>query len=81
MSPSTVCEKTNNLIIGDDWDELERKAAKGNKATFSLRYTFLNHLLIADQRTVEGKKAAGSDGSDNERRKKKSNGKAKSKRK
>jgi len=79
--PLPVSERTDKLIIGDDWDELERKAAKGNKFTFSLICTFLNHLFIADQKNVEGKKAAGSDGSDNELAKKKSNGKAKSKRK
>ena len=36
--PLTVSKETDNLIIGDDWDELERKAAKGDKATFC-RYT------------------------------------------
>ena len=71
----------HKVSTGDDWDELERKAAKGNKATI-LICRFLFYILVADQKRADGKKPVGSDDSGDERRKKKSaaNGKSKSKR-
>jgi hypothetical protein len=60
---------------------LERKAAKGERIFSSVHSSF--SFILADLKRTEGKKAAGSDDSDDGRPKKKSakaNGKTKTKR-
>jgi len=72
-----------HYIVGDDWDELERKAAKCMFQYRSYKLTVLT-FKPADQKRAEGKKTGGSDDSEDERPKKsgakKANGKAKAKR-
>ena len=76
--------RTDLRYLGDDWDELERKAAKGERSFFDISFIHCTQKkLLADQKRTEGKKAAGSDDSDDDRPKKKSaktNGKSKTKR-
>lgn len=70
-------------ILGDDWDELERKAAKGKKQCSNCMPVLIPSLT-ADQKRAEGGRKAGSDDSDDDRPKKKAtskpNGKNKGKR-
>jgi hypothetical protein len=61
-------------MTGTNWNERQRKVM----GYYLVDIQILNHASIADLRRAEGKK---SDGSDDERPKKKSNGKAKSRRK
>ena len=72
-----------HYIVGDDWDELERKAAKCMFQCRTYKLTVLT-FKTADQKRAEGKKTGGSDDSEDERPKKngakKANGKAKAKR-
>lgn len=63
---------------GEDWDELERKAAKC-KSNFNLQVSTNWTNSTADKKRVEGGQGKGDDSDDSDRPKKKAPAKSKSK--
>lgn len=61
----------SNCSLGDDWDELERKAAKCKHLRHKLSIIANFFLPTADKKTIEIKKTKGNDSDDSDARPKK----------